>query len=65
LQKIKQPSTAPHTACGFVLIARVTYIVVLIGKLLGVGALVLQQVMGMAAPGQHKTKHSRLARLVS
>lgn len=47
------------------LIARVTYIVVLIGKLLGVGALVLQQVMGMAAPGQHKTKHSQLARLVS
>lgn len=47
------------------LIARVTYTVVLIGKLLGVGALVLQQVMGMAAPGQQKTKHSRLARLVS
>lgn len=62
----KKTWTAPHTACGFVLTARVTYIIVLVRKLLGAGALVLQQVMmGTAAPEQHRTKHNQLARLVS
>lgn len=62
----KKTWTAPHTACGFVLTARVTYIIVLVRKLLGAGALVLQQVMmGTAAPEQRRTKHNQLARLVS
>lgn len=47
------------------LIARVTYIVVPVRKLLGAGALVLQQVMGTAVPEQRRTKHSQPARLVS